>query len=97
MKRSLLRRSERLRVWLQEDPASSLVRKYSLPSTGEPIYITKGLVIVIGRDKEKFGLQCAEYALQILNGADPGKLPIDVGKAFSISQNIEAVSARGMG
>lgn len=70
-------------------------KKYSLPSTGEPIYITKGLVIGIGRDKEKFGLQCAEYALKILDGADPGRLPMDVGKDFSISLNIEAATVVG--
>jgi len=70
-------------------------RKYSLPSTGEPIYITKGLVIGIGRDKEKFGFQCAEYALKILDGADPGTLPMDVGKDFSISLNIEAATVVG--
>jgi ABC-type uncharacterized transport system substrate-binding protein len=70
-------------------------KKYSLPSTGEPIYITKGLVIGIGRDKEKFGFQCAEYALKILGGADPGKLPMDVGRDFSISLNIEAATVVG--
>jgi putative tryptophan/tyrosine transport system substrate-binding protein len=70
-------------------------KKYSLPSTGEPIYITKGLVIGIGRDKEKFGFQCAEYALKILDGADPGKLPMDAGRDFSISLNIEAATVVG--
>jgi len=70
-------------------------KKYSLPSTGEPIYITKGLVIGIGRDKEKFGFQCAEYALKILDGADPGSLPMDVGRDFSISLNIEAATVVG--
>jgi ABC-type uncharacterized transport system substrate-binding protein len=70
-------------------------RKYSLPSTGEPIYITKGLVIGIGRDKEKFGFQCAEYALKVLDGADPGSLPMDVGRDFSISLNIEAATVVG--
>ncbi len=70
-------------------------KNYSLPSAGEPIYIRKGLVVGIGRDKEKFGFQCAEYALKILNGADPGKLPMDVGKDFSISLNIEAATVVG--
>ncbi|MCG8687485.1 MAG: hypothetical protein MI892_21595 [Desulfobacterales bacterium] len=69
--------------------------KYSVPSAGEPIYIKKGLVIGIGRDKEEFGRQCAEYAVKILNGADPGKLPMDVGKEFSFSLNIEAATLVG--
>ncbi len=55
----------------------------------------QGLVIGIGRDKEKFGFQCAEYALKILGGADPGKLPMDVGRDFSISLNIEAATVVG--
>lgn len=70
-------------------------KKYSLPSAGEPVYIRKGLVIGIGRNKEKFGRQCAEYAVRILNGADPGTLPMDVGKEFSFSLNIEAATIVG--
>ncbi|MCG8564241.1 MAG: hypothetical protein MI747_04075 [Desulfobacterales bacterium] len=70
-------------------------RKYSVPSAGEPIYIKKGLVIGIGRHKKKFGAQCADYAVRILKGADPGKLPMDVGKEFSFSLNIEAATQVG--
>ena len=67
-------------------------KKYSVPSAGEPIYIKKGLVIGIGRHKEKFGSQCAEYAVKILNGANPGTLPMDIGKEFSFALNIEAAT-----
>jgi ABC-type uncharacterized transport system substrate-binding protein len=70
-------------------------KKHSLPSAGEPIYIKKGLVIGIGRDKEKFGHQSAEYAIKILKGADPSKMPMDTGKHFSISLNIEAATIVG--
>lgn len=70
-------------------------KKYTVPSAGEPIYIQKGLVIGIGRHKEKFGSQCAEYAVKILNGADPGTLPMDVGKEFSFALNIEAATIVG--
>ena len=70
-------------------------KEYSVPSAGEPIYIKKGLVIGIGRHKEKFGHQCADYALRILNGADPGTLPMDVGREFSFSLNIEAATLVG--
>ncbi len=67
-------------------------KKHKVPSAGEPIYIKKGLVIGIGRHKEKFGSQCAEYAVKILNGSNPGDLPMDVGKEFSFALNIEAAT-----
>ncbi|MCA1794816.1 MAG: hypothetical protein LC660_13290 [Desulfobacteraceae bacterium] len=70
-------------------------KKHSLPSAGAPIYIKKGIVIGIGRNKEKFGYQSAEYAIKILQGADPGKMPMDTGKEFSISLNIEAATIVG--
>lgn len=70
-------------------------KKYSVPSAGEPIYIRKGLVIGIGRHKEKFGSQCAEYAVKILEGADPATLPMDIGKEFSFALNIEAATIVG--
>lgn len=70
-------------------------KKHSLPSAGEPIYIQKGLVIGIGRHKEKFGAQCAEYAVKILKGEDPGSMPMDTGKEFSFSLNIEAATHVG--
>ncbi|MCG8617929.1 MAG: hypothetical protein MI802_17070 [Desulfobacterales bacterium] len=70
-------------------------KEYQVPSAGEPTYIQKGLVIGIGRHKEKFGTQCAEYAVKILQGADPGTLPMDVGKEFSFSLNIEAATIVG--
>ncbi len=67
-----------------------------MPSAGEPIYIKKGLVIGIGRHKEKFGSQCAEYAVKILkDNADPGKLPMDIGREFSFALNIEAATLVG--
>ena len=71
-------------------------KTYKVPSAGEPIYIKKGLVIGIGRNKEEFGSQCAEYAVRILeDGVDPGRLPMDVGRQFSFSLNLEAASIVG--
>ncbi|WP_321493346.1 ABC transporter substrate binding protein [uncultured Desulfobacter sp.] len=70
-------------------------KKYSVPSAGEQLYIKKGLVIGIGRHKERFGFQCAEYAVKILTGTDPATLPMDVGKEFSFALNIEAATIVG--
>nr|MDA3786904.1 ABC transporter substrate binding protein [Desulfobacula sp.] len=67
----------------------------SIPSAGDPVYIKKGLVMGIGRNKEQFGKQCAEYVVKILNGTDPALLPMDVGKSFSISLNTEAATIVG--
>jgi putative tryptophan/tyrosine transport system substrate-binding protein len=67
----------------------------SIPSAGDPVYIKKGLVMGIGRNKEQFGKQCAEYVVKILNGTDPASLPMDVGQSFSISLNTEAATIVG--
>ena len=67
----------------------------STPSAGDPVYIKKGLVMGIGRNKELFGKQCAEYAIKILNGTDPASLPMDVGQSFAISLNTEAANIVG--
>ena len=64
-------------------------------STGDPVYIKKGLVMGIGRNKEQFGKQCAEYVVKILNGTNPASLPMDMGKSFSISLNTEAATIVG--
>jgi len=70
-------------------------KKYGVPSAGEPIYIKRGLVIGIGRDKEEFGKQCAGYAVKILEGTSPESLPMDVGEKFSILLNVEAATIVG--
>ena len=70
-------------------------KKFNIPSAGDPLYIKKGLVMGIGRDKGQFGKQCAAYAVNILKGTDPASLPMDVGKKFSISLNIKAASIVG--
>jgi len=70
-------------------------KKFEVPSAGDPIYIKKGLVMGIGRDKEEFGKQCAGYAVDILKGTDPAALPMDVGQKFSISLNIRAATVVG--
>lgn len=70
-------------------------KQYNVPSAGDPIYIKKGLVVGIGRNKIQFGKQCAEYAVQILKGKKPADLPMDVGKKFSILLNIKAASIVG--
>ncbi|MCK5100562.1 MAG: hypothetical protein KAR45_20800, partial [Desulfobacteraceae bacterium] len=70
-------------------------KKFNIPSAGDPLYIKKGLVMGIGRDKGQFGKQCAAYAVNILKGTDPASLPMDVGKKFNISLNIKAASIVG--
>ncbi len=64
--------------------------KYKTLSVGEPIYITKGVIMGIGRDNRTFGSQCAEYAVKILEGANPADLPMDVGARLTIQVNLKA-------
>jgi len=64
--------------------------KYQKLSVGEPIYIKRGIIMGIGRDKRVFGGQCAEYAVKILEGANPSDLPMDIGVKFTIVVNLQA-------
>jgi putative ABC transport system substrate-binding protein len=64
--------------------------KYRTPSAGDPIYIKKGAIMGIGRDKIEFGRQCAQYAVKIFEGTNPSDLPMDVGVKFTIAVNLKA-------
>ena len=72
-----------------------MFKKYNIPSAGDPVFIKKGLVMGIGRDKVQFGKQCAAYSIDILKGKNPAALPMDVGKKFAILLNIKAASIVG--
>ncbi len=68
---------------------------HRLVSAGDPTNIEKGLVMGIGKNARQFGNQSAVYAIRILEGADPGSLPMDVGSQLSIDVNLEAAKAIG--
>lgn len=69
--------------------------KYNSLSAGDPVYIKKGLVLGLDRNKFEFGKRCAEYAVQIFRGTPPAQLPMDVGQKFSISFNLKAAAVIG--
>ncbi|MGD9366602.1 MAG: ABC transporter substrate-binding protein [Desulfobacteraceae bacterium] len=69
--------------------------KYRLVSAGDPTNIKKGLIMGIGKDAHYFGAQCAKYAIQILEGASPALLPMDVGGKLSIEVNLKAADMIG--
>jgi putative tryptophan/tyrosine transport system substrate-binding protein len=69
--------------------------KYRLISAGDPTNIHKGLVMGIGKDAHHFGEQAAKYAIQILEGAAPSALPMDVGKKLNIELNLKAAELIG--
>ncbi len=64
--------------------------KYRIISAGDPTNIKKGLVMGIGKDAERFGRQCAQYAIKILNGTAPAELPMDVGVKLTVDVNLKA-------
>ena len=69
--------------------------KYGVLSAGDPVYIKRGIVFGLARDKFEFGKQCAKYAVKILRGVPPAQLPMDVGRHFSISFNLKAAAMVG--
>jgi putative ABC transport system substrate-binding protein len=69
--------------------------KHRLVSAGDPTNIEKGLVMGIGKDAYHFGEQCAQYAVQILEGAAPATLPMDVGGKLTIDVNLKAAEMIG--
>ncbi len=68
---------------------------HRLVSAGDPTNIEKGLVMGVGKDAYHFGEQCAQYAIQILEGASPSRLPMDVGGKLTIDVNLKAAEMIG--
>lgn len=69
--------------------------KYRIISAGDPTNIKKGLVMGIGKDAERFGRQCAQYAVKILDGTAPAELPMDVGVKLTVDVNLKAAELIG--
>lgn len=69
--------------------------KYRIVSAGDPTNIQKGLVMGIGKDAKRFGRQCAQYAVKILEGTPPAALPMDVGVKLSVDVNLKAAELVG--
>jgi putative ABC transport system substrate-binding protein len=69
--------------------------KYRIVSAGDPTNIKKGLVMGIGKDAERFGRQCAQYAVKILEGTPPASLPMDVGVKLTVDVNLKAAGMIG--
>ena len=77
------------------DIFSAAFLKHRLVSAGDPTNIEKGLVMGVGKDAYHFGEQCAQYAIQILEGVSPAKLPMDVGGKLTIDVNLKAAEMIG--
>jgi len=69
--------------------------KYRIVSAGDPTNIKKGLVMGIGKDAKRFGRQCAQYAVKILEGTAPAELPMDVGVKLTVDVNLKAAEMVG--
>lgn len=69
--------------------------KYRTVSAGDPTNIQKGLVMGIGKDAKRFGRQCAQYAVKILEGTAPADLPMDTGVRLSVDVNLKAAEMVG--
>jgi ABC-type uncharacterized transport system substrate-binding protein len=69
--------------------------KHRIVSAGDPTNIQKGLVMGIGKDAGRFGRQCAQYAVKILEGTPPAALPMDVGVKLSVDVNLKAAEMVG--
>jgi ABC-type uncharacterized transport system substrate-binding protein len=69
--------------------------KHRIVSAGDPTNIQKGLVMGIGKDAGRFGRQCAQYAVKILEGTPPATLPMDVGVKLSVDVNLKAAELVG--
>jgi putative ABC transport system substrate-binding protein len=57
---------------------------------GEGDSVKRGGLATVGVDYYKLGRQTGEKALQILEGANPAEIPIDVQSDFSITVNLKA-------
>lgn len=77
------------------DLFSKAFLKHRIVSAGDPTNIEKGLIMGIGKDAKRFGRQCAQYAVKIMEGQHPGKLPMDIGTKLSVDVNLEAAKMVG--
>lgn len=77
------------------DLFAAAFKKHRIVSAGDPTNIQKGLVMGIGKDAKRFGRQCAQYAVSILNGTPPGELPMNVGAKLSVDVNLKAAEMVG--
>lgn len=73
----------------------SAFKKYRIISAGDPANIHEGLVMGIGKNAYRFGEQCAQYVIKILEGTAPADLPMDVGTKLSIQVNLAAAKLIG--
>ncbi|MCP4745304.1 MAG: hypothetical protein GY874_04055 [Desulfobacteraceae bacterium] len=64
--------------------------QYRIISAGDQTNIKKGIVMGIGKDNHRFGRQCAQYAIKILEGTPPAQLRMDVGTKLTIDVNLKA-------
>ncbi len=64
-------------------------------SSGDPLYIKKGIIMGIGKDFVEFGRQSAEHAVKIFEGTAPSMLPMDMGYKITIEINLKAASLVG--
>lgn len=69
--------------------------KHRIINAGDPTNIHKGLMMGIGKDLNRFGEQCAQYAIQILEGTAPSDLPMDTGTKLNIQINLAAAKLIG--
>ena len=69
--------------------------EHRIVSAGDPTNIKKGLVMGIGKDADRFGRQCAQYAIKILDGTAPAALPMDVGVKLTVDVNLKAAEMIG--
>lgn len=70
-------------------------KKHRVINAGDPTNIHKGLMMGIGKDLHRFGEQCAQYAVQILEGTAPYELPMDIGTKLNIQINLAAARLIG--
>lgn len=69
--------------------------KHRIISAGDQTNLDNGLVMGIGKDARRFGEQCAQYAVQILEGTPPAALPMDAGTKLTIQVNLQAAKRIG--
>jgi putative tryptophan/tyrosine transport system substrate-binding protein len=70
---------------------------HRLPTLGgEPIYTESGALMSYGSDQLEMFIGAASYVDQILKGARPAELPVQLPTKFNLSLNLKTAQAIGV-
>jgi putative ABC transport system substrate-binding protein len=84
-------------TYSSRDLIIGLAAKHRLPTLGgEPIYTESGALMSYGSDQREMFIGAASYIGQILKGAKPAEMPVQLPTKFTLTLNLKTAQAIGI-